>query len=226
MFCKSFSRVFPRLLSLTVKELSKSIDDVELFLRMTPSLIYLRLIGNGEKVMNGKYWREIITTNLSQLNKFEFYFSRREYDGRTPADVELIISSFQTPFWLEQKKWFAIYECNTSLISTVITLHSISRKKSIFYYKPNSQKVFVSTNPMIMHNDRSRADNITILGFNLNKPLADEIEEKVCCAKKTLTLTQKEKKKMCLLLKERLCLCLIIFRRQLQIVHYFLKQQK
>jgi len=44
---------FRQLTSLTIEQLDVMIDKVESFLLLTPSLVYLKLVG-GENMMNGK----------------------------------------------------------------------------------------------------------------------------------------------------------------------------
>ncbi len=57
---------FRQLTSLTIKNLNVTIDNLEFFLLLTPSLTYLQLIGNG-KMMDGKLWKAFIERNLLQL---------------------------------------------------------------------------------------------------------------------------------------------------------------
>ena len=63
-------------------------------------------------MMDGKRWEQFIQINLSQLDKFEFYFYEFTVSMPTAAeDIELTISSFQTTFWIEHKRWFVVCEC-------------------------------------------------------------------------------------------------------------------
>jgi len=62
---------FPQLTSLTINNLSVTIDELEPFLLLTPSLVYLKLIG-GKKMMDGKRWEEFIPINLPSLENLSF----------------------------------------------------------------------------------------------------------------------------------------------------------
>jgi hypothetical protein len=108
------------------------------------------------------------------LNKFEFYFTKWELTNQTQQDLQLIISSFQTPFWIQHKKWFVT--CQYDLSSTgIIHLYSIPRCKSYLIYEKGGQIISLSTE---MTNKNS-TDNIVSLDLILNTSLADDIQEKV-----------------------------------------------
>ncbi|CAF4285532.1 unnamed protein product [Rotaria sp. Silwood2] len=64
-----------QLKSLSIKNLSVTINELELFLLLTPSFVYLKLIGVGQ-MLDGKRWEQFIGINLSELGKFEFYFDQ------------------------------------------------------------------------------------------------------------------------------------------------------
>ncbi|CAF1520397.1 unnamed protein product, partial [Adineta steineri] len=68
-----------------------------------PSLIDLKLTGNGN-YFDGHRWEKFIQKNLLGLKKFQFYFSDYQNDQLNYPDIEQIIRSFQTPFWIELKK--------------------------------------------------------------------------------------------------------------------------
>jgi hypothetical protein len=169
---------FRQLRSLTFNDLRVTIDVVESLLLMTSSIVYLKLIG-GENMMNGKRWEQFITKNLSQLNKFEFYFTEQRSPVQTEEDLKPILSSFQTPFWIEYKKWFTICEYHKRY-SYVIYLYSIPICKSSLEYETDSQKMTLSTYPMMSDNNRAIMDNVDSLYLTLKKELADDIQDKVC----------------------------------------------
>jgi hypothetical protein len=169
---------FRQLTSLTIKMVFISIDELEPFLLMTPSLVYLKLI-DGKKMMDGKRWEQFIQINLPRLDKFEFAFSERRLTKQTPADLELIIASFRTPFWIEDKKWFVICEY-TMPRSHNVYLYSIPICKSHIIYVSESKKTSLSTYPMMMNKDSTIMDNINSFRLTLNKSLVNDIQEKVC----------------------------------------------
>ena len=174
----SSSIFFPQIKSLTIKDFRETIHELEIFLLLTPSLDYLKLIG-GKKMMDGKRWEQFIQINLPQLDKFEFYFI--EYTSRilTTIDVELTISSFQTPFWTEHKKWFVSCECDIDG-SYRIDLYSIPICKSGTCYVPRSKRIALSTNSLMMNNDELIMNNIKSLTLAWNKSTVNDTEEQVC----------------------------------------------
>jgi hypothetical protein len=175
---------FRQLTSLTINDLRVTIDELEVFLSLTSSLAYLKLIG-GKGMLNGKRWEQFIQINLPQLDKFEFYFNEWRRTMQTLTDLKLTINSFNTPFWIEHKKWFVDceYEC-TGLRLNIISLYSIPICTSYMYYKSKSEKKSLSTYPMMKNNDLLIMDNIKSLCLTLNKSLANDIQEKVCYQKK------------------------------------------
>ncbi|CAF3991567.1 unnamed protein product [Rotaria sp. Silwood1] len=170
---------FQQIRSLTIKNLSVIIDELELFLLLTPSLVYLKLIGVAQ-MLDGKRWEQFIRRNLSELDKFEFYFDQWRSTHQTLTDLALIIASFQTLFWIEHKKWFVTCEYkHTMLKPHIISLYSIPICKSSIWYTSKLAKTLLSTYPTMM-NDLLIMDNIKSLSLALNKSIADDIQVKVC----------------------------------------------
>ncbi|CAF4309091.1 unnamed protein product, partial [Adineta steineri] len=112
-----------KLTSVSLEKLNMNIADLEFFLQSMPSLIDLKLTGNGN-YFDGHRWEKFIQKNLLGLKKFQFYFSDYQNDQLNYPDIEQIIRSFQTPFWIELKKWFVICEYNIN-IPEWIKLYSI-----------------------------------------------------------------------------------------------------
>jgi hypothetical protein len=156
---------FPQITSLTLEGLDMTIDQLESFLLLTPSLIYLKLIGNGY-AFDGKRWEEFLQVNLPHLNKFEFFISFWRLNDQTRDDLQLIIESFHTPFWIEHKKWFVACEFHLKK-PRQIQMYSIPICETIFEYRLDSEKCFLSTS-----NDLSITKNINeiilplIVSFN------------------------------------------------------------
>ncbi len=174
----SFPICFRQLTSLTIEKLDTTMDELELFLLLTSSLVSLKLIG-GPLLLDGKRWEQFIEKNLPQLEKFEFYFYEWKSTKQTQTDLELIIASFQTPFWIEQKKWLVICECHR-IYSYNIYLYSLPICKSSLRYETNSQKMSISNYTTMGDNDRSMTDNINSLCLILENTLVDHIQQKVC----------------------------------------------
>ncbi|CAF1194965.1 unnamed protein product, partial [Rotaria sordida] len=169
---------FRQLTSLSIKNLSVTIDELESFLLLTSSLVYLKLIGVGH-MLDGKRWEQFIEINLPELDKFEFYFNEWTSTDQTRTDLELIIASFQTLFWIEHKKWFVACEYeHTTLKPNIISLYSIPICKSSVSYTPTYTKTLLSTYPTMMKNELLIMDNIKSLNLTLNELTADDIQVK------------------------------------------------
>ncbi|CAF4673218.1 unnamed protein product [Rotaria sp. Silwood2] len=102
------STTYPQLTSLTMQQLFFSMDKIESFLYLTPSLVHLRLEGCADDaIFNGSRWETLIRTKLLSLNQFEFSFRSQNY-----RVVKMNATQFRTPFWLNEKHWpiYCIYD--------------------------------------------------------------------------------------------------------------------
>ncbi|CAF2742365.1 unnamed protein product [Rotaria sp. Silwood2] len=102
------STTYPQLTSLTMQQLFFSMDKIESFLYLTPSLVHLRLEGCADDaICNGSRWETLIRTKLLSLNQFEFSFRSQNY-----RVVKMNATQFRTPFWLNEKHWpiYCIYD--------------------------------------------------------------------------------------------------------------------
>ncbi len=176
---------FPQLTSLTIEKLDTTIDKLERFLSLTSSLVYLKLIGDNTGIPNGQRWEQFIEINLPHLDTFEFFFDERKLHATTPEDLELMITSFRTPFWTELKKWYV--KCEYEIFnSKTVSVYSIPVCKSHMSYQPESRKVSLSTYPMITHNDVLIQNNVDSLTLTLSNLLVNDIQKRVCCSTKVL----------------------------------------
>jgi hypothetical protein len=174
----SFPICFRQLTSMIIENFDGTIEKLESLLLVTPSLVYLKLIG-GENMLDGKRWEQFIEINLPQLDKFEFFFKEWNTIKQTSADLELIIASFRTPFWIEHKKWFVIGKFDMTYSSTIY-LYSIPLCTSCLRYQTRYKKDFLSICTMATEDDSITMNNIKSLNLNWDKALADQIQEKVC----------------------------------------------
>jgi hypothetical protein len=169
---------FPQLRSLTIEELNATMKQLEALLSLTPSLVYLKLIG-GERMIDGKRWEEFIQINLSQLQKFEFFFNVLYPTEKTLEDLELMVASFQTPFWIEHKKWFV--NCDYKILySTTIHLYSLPICKSIFTYDSEFKNLPLLSSNVMTPKQSTIIDNVKSVRLIMDKRTADHIQEKVC----------------------------------------------
>ncbi|CAF4479473.1 unnamed protein product [Rotaria magnacalcarata] len=82
-------------------QLFLSMDKIESFLCLTPSLVHLRLEGSADDaIFNGSRWEKLIRTKLPSLNRFDFCF--RSQNRRV---IELSAIQFRAPFWFNEKHW-------------------------------------------------------------------------------------------------------------------------
>ena len=112
---ETISTSFPsEILSLPILDCSLSIKNLHLILWWKPALIYLKLISSKSvfnAVFDSSVWERCIISQLKHWIKLTFLFSLNEVYGISyTRNRGSIISSFQTPFWLEDKHWFVT--CN------------------------------------------------------------------------------------------------------------------
>ncbi|CAF3747472.1 unnamed protein product [Rotaria sp. Silwood1] len=168
---------FRQLTSLTMENFRETVDDLESFLLLTPSLVHLKLVGN-RSMFDGKRWEQFIEINLPNLDKFEFYFDYWSSDEKTSAYLELIIASFRTPFWIEHKKWFVNCACDIKRSYTVY-LYSIPICKSFLKYEVAMDKNSLFNHMTTMDDNQFIKSDVNALNLTLNKILADYIHEKL-----------------------------------------------
>lgn len=168
---------FRQLVSLTIKNLNTNINNVEQLLLLTPALVYLKLIGTGN-FLDGNRWEQFIQKNLSLLNKFDFLFDEILDGEEDFPDIESIITSFRTTFWLENKKWFVICEF-TMASPQQIRLYSIPLCISSLNYEFESEKISLSIFPGIFDNNASITDNINTIMINFKEFVSTKHTQKV-----------------------------------------------
>jgi hypothetical protein len=184
-FTTCSSRVsFRQLTSLIIEQLNITVDKLESFLSLTPSLVHLKLIGRIY-MLDGKRWEQFIEMNLPQLDKFEFCFDGSNIGAKTLADFDLIIASFRTPFWTEHKKWFVTYEYN--IFGSMIHLYSIPICKTSLRYEPKYNRVSPFTCVATTENESTIMNNVKSLSVVLDKAIANNINKKVCYLTKSIS---------------------------------------
>ena len=166
---------FQHLTSLTLSKLSTEIDNLELFLSLVPSLIYLKLIGYGN-YCDGNRWEHFIKSHLPLLNKFEFFFSKRQNPQENPPDINQIIESFQTPFWLDCKKWFVICEADLDP-SRYVRLYSIPICVSFLAYE--TKQISISNYPVINDKKILIMDNVDTISLDFRRLMSESTKNKV-----------------------------------------------
>jgi hypothetical protein len=182
-----------KLKSLTINFHSSSLSMIIPVLSCTPSLIHLNLIGNPTMsglAWDGYWWAELIQNNLPQLQFFQFFFEKRVHFSESTYNIESIITSFRTSFWLD-KRWYVV--CDYYNDTHELNLYSLPICKPTISYKSTPHKISSSNSnndtPYIM-------DNVCSLLLNSIPTTADTCD-KVCgfcfdCSFKYLTFSQIE----------------------------------
>lgn len=113
------------LTTLIISQHSLSMNYLESLLSLTPSLRHLEIVSNLHRldsVVDGSYWQQCIQTKLPSLVQFEFLFLCTVGGNNHYTSLESLIGPFQTPFWLEDKRWFVT--CSYVIKSGVIWLNT------------------------------------------------------------------------------------------------------
>jgi len=161
---------YSQLISLTLEDSELHMDECEIVLSLTPSLEHLHIVG-GTNLFDGFHWEKFIQTKLKKLNQFEFAFcGDTKFILEDSSDIESLITSFRTPFWIENKHWFVV--CYYFKDSTNYSLYSLPICKSNVRLYPHKNKISCSTYPNFS-NDIKLTDNVHEMQLNLTN-LMDE----------------------------------------------------
>jgi hypothetical protein len=146
---------------------------------LTPSLTYLKIIGlpdSFDTIADGFRWEQFIRANLPFLSKFEFFLTNMYNVYYRPKDIKLLISRFQTPFWLEEKHWFVI--CDYINYLNQVMLYTTPLCSTDFTYECEANKISYST-LTTMNNDPIITDNVRTINLTLTKLIAGANTTKV-----------------------------------------------
>lgn len=161
---------YPQLISLTFEDSELNMKEFQKLLSLTPSLEHLHIIG-GTDLFNGLSWEQFIQKSLIRLEKFDFAFcGNAELTSEDTINVESLINSFRTPFWIEKKRWFVIYYYFKG--SSNYSLYSLPICKSRVKFYPNQDKISCSTYPNFSY-DPSMTDNVQEMQLNLTNLMSN-----------------------------------------------------
>jgi len=136
---------FKQLTSLTFADGRIEINKLEQCLSLTPSLTYLKLIGNltlFNSSFDGFQWEKIIQTKLRLLKKFEFFFCILTYSNYRSRNIEILMDSFRTSFWLDKIHCFIT--CDYIANSRQIMLYTLPICNTHFLYHIDYKKISLS----------------------------------------------------------------------------------
>jgi hypothetical protein len=101
-------------------------DDIQLLILQTPSLVYLKLASRRQEfdsAFNGSSWEQFIQTNLSSLATFKFFFSCTLRETDVMINIDSLLDSFRTSFWLNNIHSFVT--CDYSMQHRIINLYTM-----------------------------------------------------------------------------------------------------
>jgi hypothetical protein len=165
---------YQQLSSLTFDDCELDMNECELLLSLTPSLEYLQING-GTNLVDGSRWEQFIQKKLLKLNQFQFALCGHTVDiYEDLVDIESLINSFRTPFWLENKRWFVV--CYYFKDSAKYSLYSLPICKSNVRFSPQKDKITCSTYSNLM-NDVTITDNVHEMQLNLTDLMINNDEK-------------------------------------------------
>jgi hypothetical protein len=133
-------------------------------LSSTPNLRHLT-IETGSVYRNGHEWEHIIITHLPKIKVFRLnmYFSSTN-SRVTELEVDEILDTFRTRFWLDERRWFVRCEWNSLDEFNSIFLYTLPYFTCNGWYNLDERKHTKSTCP----NDQSywSYDNVSDLAYN------------------------------------------------------------
>ena len=139
------ANVFPQLTSLIFEDSRIQINTIERCLSSTPSLTYLKLMGSGSSFhssFEGFRWEKVIQEKLTLLKKFEFFFRISMHGNYLSRGIELLMKSFQSPFWLDDIHCFI--NCDYIVNSRRIMLYTLPICSTSFVYHTDLKKISLS----------------------------------------------------------------------------------
>jgi hypothetical protein len=164
------SKSFKQLTSLTFEDGRIEISKLDQCFTFIPSLIHLKLIGT-ETLFNSSFdgyqWEKILQTKLRSLKTFEFFFSILTYSNYRSHNIEILINSYRTSFWLNKIHCFII--CDYIPNSRKIMLYTLPVCHTHFIYHIDLKKISLSNfDNRINHTDM---DYVRNLDFNMTKDM-------------------------------------------------------
>jgi hypothetical protein len=154
-------------------------NTLEYLLSVTPSLVYLKLIGSGhlhDDAFDGTRWKNFIENDLVFLEKFEFFFTTQGHGNQAADNVLSLIIPFSINFWKEEKHWFV--QCDFIKSLSQIRLYSIPICQSNFECIRDSDIISCST-LITMNDDVKRMNSVRVVSINLSAATTIEEEEEV-----------------------------------------------
>ncbi|CAF1372616.1 unnamed protein product [Adineta ricciae] len=106
-----------------------TLDNLAVFLAETPQLKSFSLRAFNRHFADGNKWEHIIQKNIPLLKKFQFEFLISEV-----IDIDKIMTTFQTNFWLNIKQWLVNYDYKASGTKST-RIYTTSQSKQFLLYR-------------------------------------------------------------------------------------------
>ena len=163
-----FESSYPRVTSFTMTNCFLSLEHVDLLLSVTPSLTHLKILGqtgHGDSFFDGSLWEALIQKTLPDLQKFQFCFRRNLGGQKGWQDLHSIIKPYQTPFWLETKRWVVSCDCIIRCRSAQLMIYTspapIDDFKTLIRCRASSiDEICHFVHPQHLESDRSNLDEV------------------------------------------------------------------
>ena len=98
-------------------------------LQNMPNLTSLTL-QTGKHHTNGHTWRQFILDYLPNLKKFQFLMF---YDGNNEKEIDEMLDSYRTPFWLVDHQWFV--RCQWEVYINTVSIYLYTLPYAFHLYK-------------------------------------------------------------------------------------------
>ncbi|CAF4423546.1 unnamed protein product [Rotaria sp. Silwood2] len=121
------AKIYPKLKSLIIDDVSLSMTEFKFVLSLTPSLVWLKIISRTSGVnghLNGNLWEYPFMNTLPQLKTCQFLFSHSQCCDDDLQGLDVIVQQFSTPFWLTENKITVI--CDYIFTQKLINVYTIS----------------------------------------------------------------------------------------------------
>ncbi|CAF1356192.1 unnamed protein product [Adineta steineri] len=159
-----YPSAFQQLTSLTFEDGRIEIKKIAQCVSFTPSLTYLKIIGDGNLFntsFDGFEWEKLIRTKLHSIKKFEFFFIILTYSNYRARNIELLMESFRTSFWLNELHCFIT--CDYITNSRKIMLYTLPICKTYFLYHIDSKKLSITNfTTRINQNDMNNVQQLEL----------------------------------------------------------------
>ncbi|CAF3335523.1 unnamed protein product [Rotaria sp. Silwood1] len=163
------TKPFRQLTSLTFENGLIETNILEQCLSLTPLLTYLKLTGTGSLFSSSfdGFQLEKLIRKINSLKKFELFLHILTYYDYRSRNVELLMKSFRTSFWLDNMNCFIT--CDYIINSHKLMLYTLPICTTRFMYHTDLKKI--SSSNFTTQSNENDMDNVEKLQLQLTKDL-------------------------------------------------------